>query len=243
MAKLQAMAAARDGHLAVALDGAVGGWDRGVKNYEANELVILRLVEAIVGRRRCDVEYRSPGQDRRRRFPYDPYRLLLVHGDFYCVGKVPACTNITTLAVDRIAALNLTDETFTVDPTFDPKRLETEAFGVSWENPMTVVVRFSADQAPYVREREWHPSQKLQELRDGRVELTFRAGGLFEITRWILGWGDAAEVVKPRTLRREVAATLGNAAALYRGRLWRTVVRIESKVGQEPDASTGGRDG
>ena len=44
MAKLQAMAAARDGHLAMALDGAVGGWDRGVKDYEASEPVILRLV-------------------------------------------------------------------------------------------------------------------------------------------------------------------------------------------------------
>jgi hypothetical protein len=40
-----------------------------------------------------------------------------------------------------------------VDPTFDLKRLEAEAFGVVWEKAMTVVVRFSAEQAPFVRER------------------------------------------------------------------------------------------
>lgn len=76
----------------------------------------------------------------------------------------------------RIRDLTLTDEAFTVDPGFDPKRYEAEAFGVSWEKPMTVTVRFSAKQAPYVREREWHPTQRIRALSDGRVELTFRAG-------------------------------------------------------------------
>jgi len=81
-----------------------------------------------------------------------------------------------------------------------------------------VVVRFRADQTPYVQEREWHPTQKLRRLRDGRAELTFRAGGTFEITRWILGWGDAAEVIRPASLRREVATILRAAASLYANR-------------------------
>ena len=105
------------------------------------------------------------------------------------------------------------EETFTVDPSFDPKRYETEAFGVAWGKPMTVVVRFRADQAPYVREREWHPTQRFRTLPDGRLEMTFRAGGVFEIVRWVLGWGDAAELVRPAALRREIASVLEGAAA------------------------------
>lgn len=66
-----------------------------------------------------------------------------------------------------------------------------------------------------MREREWHPTQKLRTLRDGRLELTFRGGGTFEIIRWILGWGDAAEVIRLATLRREVTRTLRAAAAGY----------------------------
>lgn len=109
-------------------------------------------------------------------------------------------------------AVEVTEEPFTVHPSFDPKRWEAEAFGIVWERPRTVVLRFRADQAPYVRERLWHPSQRLRDLRDGRVELTIRAGGRYEITRWILGWGDAVEVVKPAALRREIAATWRRAA-------------------------------
>ncbi len=118
--------------------------------------------------------------------------------------------------MDRIRELELTTERFAVDPGFDPKRHEAEAFGVAWEKPTTVVVRFSADQAPYVREREWHPTQRIRDLRDGGVELTFRAGGAFEIVRWILGWGDAAEVVRPLRLRKEVRRALQTAVARYR---------------------------
>jgi predicted DNA-binding transcriptional regulator YafY len=86
---------------------------------------------------------------------------------------------------------------------------------VTWEKPRTVVIRFSADQAPYVREREWHPTQQIRTLRDGRIELTFRAGGTFEIIRWILGWGAAAELLRPAALRRKVAKVLRGAASVY----------------------------
>ena len=128
---------------------------------------------------------------------------------------LPVPKDIAPLALERIRSIDVLDETFIVDPNFDPKRYKTEAFGVAWEKPSTVVVRFRADQAPYVREREWHPTQRLRNLPDGRVELTFRAGGTFEIMRWILGWGDAVEVVRPASLRREVLAILRSASAGY----------------------------
>lgn len=218
LAKLQGLTPSRDGRLALALDGTVTGWERGAKDYSALDRTILELVKAIVSRQRCRVEYHSPGRETARRFPYDPYRLLSIHGGLYCVGKVPAYTNLVTLAVERVRSLEVTDEAFTVDPAFDPKRLEAEAFGVVWERPMTVVVRFRADQAPYMREREWHPTQKIRELRDGRVEVTFRAGGMFEIMRWILGWGDAAEVVRPAKLRLAISAAHQRATRLYEPR-------------------------
>jgi predicted DNA-binding transcriptional regulator YafY len=55
----------------------------------------------------------------------------------------------------------------------------------------------------------------LKDLSDGRLQLTFEAGGTFEITRWILGWGDAAEVVRPEGLRKDVASIPQAAANQY----------------------------
>lgn len=99
-----------EGRLGLALDGSVDGWQRGVKDYAAAGPTILRLVEAIVTRRRCKVGYRAPGRPEAKRFPYDPYRILSVQGGLYVVGKVPAYSNLATLAIDRIEALELLEE-------------------------------------------------------------------------------------------------------------------------------------
>jgi predicted DNA-binding transcriptional regulator YafY len=215
--KLQALLDRREAEELTALDGTVSGEDRGIKDLSAHQGTLLRLVQAIVGRRRCVVEYQAPGRAQPRRFPYEPYRIRAVHGGVYAIGRVPAYPKgIVPLALERIRTLEVREEAFTPDPDFDPKRYLTEAFGVAWEKPRTVVVRFRADQAPYVREREWHPTQRFRTLADGRLEMTFRAGGTFEIIRWILGWGAAAEVVRPAALRREVAAVVRMAAHQYR---------------------------
>jgi hypothetical protein len=41
------------------------------------------------------------------------------------------------------------------------KAASSPAFTLPTNSPMHVVLRFSADQAPYVKKREWHPSQRL----------------------------------------------------------------------------------
>jgi predicted DNA-binding transcriptional regulator YafY len=214
--KISMMADPADSRRASRLEEVLGGRERGTKDYVAADATLIRLIEAITGHRRCRVEYRSPQRSAPRRFPFDPYRVVSVHGGLYCLGKVPAYANVATLAIERIVTLTVTEEPFTVDPALRLDRYEAEAFGVAWERPMTVVARFRADQAPYVRERQWHPTQRVRELAGGRVELTFRAGGMFEIMRWVLGWGDAAEVARPAALRAEVAAALGRAHAAYR---------------------------
>jgi len=185
------------------------------KDYEPHRETILRLVEAIMRRRRCTVEYQAPASRSAKAYAYDPYRLLTITSGLYCVGRVPPHENLTTLAVDRIRSLRITDHEFEIAPAFDADRHRRESFGIIWERPMDVTVRFSADQAPFVRERVWHPTQKLRELRDGRIELSFRAGGVFEITRWVLGWGDAAEVIRPAKLRHGVWSALHDACAIY----------------------------
>jgi proteasome accessory factor B len=213
--KLRAMGTSTQAALAAGIDSAFGEGGFSAKDYEPHKETVLRLVEAIVRRKRCDLRYWSPANPSTKRYEFEPYRLLTVSGTLYCLGRVPPYENVTTLAVDRIQALDMTDANFVVDPGFDADRYQRESFGVIWEKPMNVVIRFSADQAPYVRERVWHSTQRIRELRDGRMELSFRAGGAFEIARWVLGWGDAAEVIRPARLRVRVAQILEAAARAY----------------------------
>jgi predicted DNA-binding transcriptional regulator YafY len=78
-----------------------------------------------------------------------------------------------------------------------------------------VVVRFAADVADYIREKRWHPSQKLRELPEGGVEIQLRLGSLIEVKRWILGWGAFARVLSPDSLRADIQATAKALAKNY----------------------------
>jgi predicted DNA-binding transcriptional regulator YafY len=178
--------------------------------------IMANLVEAILLRRRCRVSYRSPKRKTEKSYEYDPYRLRFVGGGLYCLGRIPDIGGLTTLATERILSLNLTTTVFDVEADLDLDGHESEAFGVTLDDPMSVVVRVRADQAPYVCEREWHPSQKIQKLSDGGIELTFCAGGSFEIERWILGWGDAVEVIGPEALRKTVKLRCEAMSNLYK---------------------------
>ncbi len=214
-AKLRAMASAKDAAAAAGIDAAMIDGGYGGKDYRPHRDTLMKLIEAIIRNRRCEVEYQSPEASVAKQYQYEPYRLRAVGGGLYCLGKIPTYGDVTTLAVDRIRTLTVLASEFEVDPGFDPDRYRRESFGIIWEDPMDITIRFAADQAPYVREREWHPTQVIRDLADGSIELSFRAGGIFEIVRWILGWGKSAEVIHPPDLRERVREELSVALKKY----------------------------
>jgi predicted DNA-binding transcriptional regulator YafY len=127
----------------------------------ANEDVMSNLVEAILTKRRCNVTYRSPKGKTDKSYEYDPYRLRSVAGGLYCLGRIPDVGGLTTLATERILSLEPTSIGFDLEPDLDLGRFEREVFGVTLDDPMTVIVRVRPDQEPYVSERQWHPTQKI----------------------------------------------------------------------------------
>ena len=82
-----------------------------------------------------------------------------------------------------------------------------DSFGVhSAEGEFNVVIRFNDLVADYIREKKWHESQQLIELKNGGIELRLKLSSLSEIERWILGWAGNAVAVQPRELIESVKA-------------------------------------
>jgi len=79
-----------------------------------------------------------------------------------------------------------------------------------------VVIRFSKLVAQNVAEVNWHKTQRLALNDDGSLDFKVTVSGLNEISWWILGYGDQAEVLKPAKLRRLVADRVAKTARLYR---------------------------
>jgi proteasome accessory factor B len=101
--------------------------------------------------------------------------------------------------------VKLTGKTFERPQKFSLAKRLRDSFGVhSGEGEYEVVIRFNARAADYVREKKWHESQQLRELKGGGVELKLKLSSLMEIERWVLSWGGDAKVLKPRELAEAV---------------------------------------
>ncbi len=182
--------------------------------------VLHSLIPALLESRVCEVTYKTPTADTARSYRIHPYTLCLYHGGLYLFAYRPAQETLMVLSVERIGAINPDNTLFTKDPAI-LQRIEARrqrAFGIiDDDEELSVTLKFSAAQAPYVRERVWHPSQSLEEQEDGSLLLRFQASGEFEIMRWILGWGSEVEVVEPPALRQALAQRLKAAAQQYAG--------------------------
>ena len=163
---------------------------------------------AIKERKICNVTYRAITTGQTKTYPITPFKLLYYHNGFYLLCRNPNYGDLLTLAAERVQALELTAQPFAYPHDLDIEDRVQQAFGIVLEDPIPVKVRFSASQAPYVKQRIWHPSQEVEVLDTGEIILSFRAGGLHEIKSWILSHGAEAEVLEPPALREEITAEL-----------------------------------
>ena len=135
-----------------------------------------------------------------------PYHLGCVDNQWYLFGFDLDRQQLRTFALPRIREPRRTGARFRRPANFSIGEFLDSSFGIFQGNGRTLVrVRFQPFAAQLVRERIWHHSQRIKELRDGGLELQLQLGSLEEIERWILSWGDQAEVLEPARLRQRLA--------------------------------------
>jgi len=80
-----------------------------------------------------------------------------------------------------------------------------DSFGVfTGKSRYKVRLEFGEFAARLVGDRNWHPSQRIKPLGDGRVELSLDLGNLEEIERWVLSWAAHARVLEPVEVKRRI---------------------------------------
>jgi proteasome accessory factor B len=159
------------------------------------------LARAAAHRQQIELGYRKPGQPQPEKRLVDPYHLANINGEWYLFAYDHARKDIRTFVPARVQSVKLTGKTFERPQKFSLEKRLRDSFGVhSGEGEYEVVIRFNARAADYVREKKWHESQQLRELKGGGVELRVKLSSLMEIERWILSWGGDAKVLKPREL-------------------------------------------
>jgi predicted DNA-binding transcriptional regulator YafY len=174
------------------------------------------LAAATTRRRQLEITYRKPGVSQSEQRVIDPYHLANINGDWFLFAYDHLRKDVRTFAPSRVKAAKYTGKAFDRPRKFSAETLLRDSFAVrSGADTHNVVIRFDKTAADYVREKRWHASQRLKELRDGSVELHMKVSSLAEVERWVLAWGGKAVVLRPQELIHSVQTS---ARALLKAR-------------------------
>ena len=164
-----------------------------------------KLSKATAQRQQLQLTYRKPGRRETELRVVDPYHLANINGEWFLFAWCHLRKDIRTFVPARIQAIDITGKTFERPQKFSLEKRLRDSFGVqSGQGSFDVVIRFNELVSDYIREKKWHDSQQLKELKDGGLELRMKLSSLGEVERWVLGWAGNAKVIQPPELADKV---------------------------------------
>jgi len=174
---------------------------------------IARLLDATLNHRRATMKYFSMSSGREKEYVIEPYRLIYSPGGMYLLAFVPEYQDLRTFSVDRIRNISLHEERFT--PAEIPDAAFAHSLGINEGPPEHIEIAFEPRIAPYVRERQWHASQKHADRSDGGMVLSLDVCNDWALRSWILSFGPLARVLKPAPLAAQIKDEIDRAAERY----------------------------
>ena len=145
-----------------------------------------------------------------------PYRLMFQDVAWQLVAELED-GSVEVIPVREIMRADVTSDSFRMPPAAEVDEKVSHALTADRPSDSIegVVVRFSADVAREIAERQWFPSQELEWLDDGQLELRTAEGDSNRIVPWVLSFGGDAAVMKPDTLRSTVATQVNRMVEQY----------------------------
>lgn len=166
------------------------------------------LLQSIRKKTAVFFDYESFQTQRKKRRKVLPLLLKEYRNRWYLISYDVVKTSIITYALDRMSALNTSDESIISPLDFNPEQFFRHAIGITASDGEPDEVVFKADNvaALYIASQPFHATQEM--LKEGKNKTTFRMKVFVseELIRSLLSYGGEVEVVEPEHLRQELLA-------------------------------------
>jgi len=208
----------RNTSLLSAWSESMGGSIRHTEQSQVASALLDVCRQAVHNRQRLQLRYHGAHRDETRERIVCPYHLHNDRGEWHLIGWCEWRQDVRQFFLGRVQSWQLLegDAAFVRDAGFDLDAYLRQGLGAQHGTPVqTVQVRFSSFQARWIRERQYHASQQIEEEPGGSLLLTMQVAGLDEVRRWLLSFGADAEVLQPRSLREEIAAHAKKLTEIY----------------------------
>ncbi|MBN1349947.1 WYL domain-containing protein [candidate division KSB1 bacterium] len=174
------------------------------------------LQQAILKHEQLSIKYQSQHRDQAATRRVNPLLLHNHHGNWYLVAHCLWRKERRIFAVNRILAIERTGITFEPPEDLSIDQILKDSFNIMCGGDIYhVKLKFSPYQARWIRERQWHKTQRLTELDSGGLIFEMDVQGLSDVKRWVMQYGAEVEVLEPEELRREIIREIGEMTARY----------------------------
>jgi len=159
------------------------------------------LTKAITQQQVVHMAYYSLYRDSEELREVDPYHLYCQKGVWYVIAYCHYRQHMRVFRVERIKDLTMLERNFERPANFNLNSYLGHAWSMIKGEKQCVEVRFSPPHSRFIAESKWHPSQKIEFCDDGSIIFSAEIEGLEEFARWVLAYGEYAEVLHPSALR------------------------------------------
>ena len=188
-----------------------------VEDYSAVQKQFDAVQKALDDKNSLEITYKSMYAQNVTKRIIDPYGLFCSKGVWYTLAYCRVKDDIREFALDCIQNMKPTDKHYVVPKTFSMDAyFKTGWHIIAYGKPVEIKLLFSSSVARWITRRKWHPSQKIEQKKDGSIVFKVAVSGTLEIKRWLYQWGPNCEVLAPLEFRKEVAADMKAMAKKYR---------------------------
>lgn len=146
----------------------------------------------------------------------NPYGLIFKKSVCYLIAYCHLREQIRLFRSDRISEIELLEERFTLPENFTLETYFDGSWVIGQGEKIHVRLKFSPNIAANVKKAKYHPKQKIIDQPDGSLLYEVSVRGLWEISRWVLSFGPAVEVMEPKELREKVRDMINEMSNLYK---------------------------
>jgi predicted DNA-binding transcriptional regulator YafY len=176
---------------------------------------MIKLIEqCILNKKSLKIEYESleTGLTTRQ---IDPYSLIFRRHAWYLIGFCHRRNQIRIFRFNRINKVTILDKSFEIKPGFSLSGFFKDSWEIYQGEPVIVKIRLKGIGAKVVESGQYHHSEKISKLKDSSLTYEVKVNGIEEISQWILGFGENAEVLEPKELREKMRKTAEELSRIY----------------------------
>jgi predicted DNA-binding transcriptional regulator YafY len=162
------------------------------------------------------IVYRSFWRDYDENLTIAPLALKISHNRWYITTQKSE-GQIRIYALDRVSALEISDEKFEYPKSFSAEKHFADCYGVisGFVKADYVKLKVMNNQQKFFRSLPLHSSQKEIETKEDYSIFEYYIQPAFDFQQTILSFGESVEVLAPEWLRTEIAEKIKKMMSIY----------------------------